>query len=64
MNGELIWESLVLRSFDNLEDNYKNNHKSKRHGTKPMHSPHGGAFQRHQEHDLKHLGSVDLITTK
>jgi len=24
-NGELIWESLVLRSFDNLEDNYKNN---------------------------------------
>jgi hypothetical protein len=22
------------------------------------------AFQRHQEHDLKHPGSVDLITTK
>jgi hypothetical protein len=23
-----------------------------------------GAFQRHQEHDLKHLGSVNLITSK
>jgi hypothetical protein len=23
-----------------------------------------GAFQRHQEQDLKHLGSVNLITSK
>jgi hypothetical protein len=22
------------------------------------------AFQRHEEHDMKHPGSVDLITTK
>jgi hypothetical protein len=37
----------------------------KRHGTKgyaPLSSLR--AFQRHQEHDLKHPGSVDLITTK
>jgi len=39
-------------------------HKSKRHGTKPMHPSSSRAFQGHQEHDLKHPGSVDLITTK
>jgi len=38
--------------------------KSKCHGTKPMHPSLSRAFQRHQEHDLKHPGSVDLITTK
>jgi hypothetical protein len=38
--------------------------KSKRHGTKPMQpSSLSRAFQRHQEHDLKHPGLVDLITT-
>jgi hypothetical protein len=32
---------------------------------KPMHHPSSSrAFQRHQEHDLKHPGLVDLITTK
>jgi len=30
----------------------------------PYTPPHSRAFQRHQEHDLKHPGSVDLITTK
>jgi len=35
--------------------------KSKCHGTKPFSLR---DFQRHQEHDLKHLGLVDLITTK
>jgi hypothetical protein len=35
-------------------------HKSKHHGTKPL----SRAFQRHQDHDLKHPGSADLITTK
>ncbi len=29
-----------------------------------MHPSSLRAFQRHQEHDLKHPGSVDLITTK
>ncbi len=29
-----------------------------------MHPSSSRAFQRHQEHDLKHLDSVDLITTK
>jgi hypothetical protein len=29
-----------------------------------MHPPSSRAFQRHQEHNLKHPGSVDLITTK
>ncbi len=29
-----------------------------------MHTSLSRAFQRHQEHDLKHLNSVDLITTK
>jgi hypothetical protein len=37
--------------------------KSKHHGTKPMHPSSSRAFQRHQEHDLKHPSSVDLITT-
>jgi hypothetical protein len=40
-------------------------HKSKLHGTKPMHpSSLLRAFQRHQEHNLKHPGVVDLITIK
>jgi hypothetical protein len=38
--------------------------KSKRRETKPMHPSSSRAFQRHQEHDLKHAGLVDLITTK
>ncbi len=38
--------------------------KSKHHGTKPMHPSSSTAFQRHQEHDLKHPSWVDLITTK
>ncbi len=38
--------------------------KSKCHGTKPMHPSSLRAFQRHQEHDLKHLSFMDLITTK
>ncbi len=38
--------------------------KSKCHGTKPMHPSSWRAFQRHQEHNLKHPGSVNLITTK
>jgi len=37
--------------------------KSKCHGTKTMHPSLSWAFQRHQEHELKHPGSVDLITT-
>ncbi len=38
--------------------------KSKNHVTKPMHPSSLRAFQRHQEHNLKHLGLVDLITIK
>jgi hypothetical protein len=38
--------------------------KSKHHETKPMHPSSLRAFQRDQEHDLKHPGSVDLIDTK
>jgi hypothetical protein len=38
--------------------------KSKRHGTKPMHPSSLRAFQRQQEHDLKHPGLVDFIITK
>jgi hypothetical protein len=38
---------------------------AKRHGTKPIMQPSSSrAFQRHQEHDLKHPSSVDLITPK
>jgi hypothetical protein len=39
-------------------------HKSKRPETKPMHPSSLRAFQRDQECNLKHPGSVDLITTK
>jgi hypothetical protein len=38
-------------------------HKSKHHETKPMHPSSSRAFQRDHKHDLKHLGSVDLIST-
>jgi len=38
--------------------------KSKRHGTKPMYPYSSKAFQRHQEHDLKHPSLVDFILTK
>jgi hypothetical protein len=37
--------------------------KSKRHETKPMHPSSSRAFQRDQEGNLKHPGSVDLIGT-
>jgi hypothetical protein len=39
-------------------------HKSKHHGTKPMHPSSLKVFQRHQKDDLKHLGLVDLIIAK
>jgi hypothetical protein len=39
-------------------------YKSKCHETKPMHPSLLRAFQRYQEHNLKHLGLVDLIVTK
>jgi hypothetical protein len=35
--------------------------KCKHQGTKPMHMSSSRDFQRHQEHDLKHPSSVDLI---
>jgi hypothetical protein len=38
--------------------------KSKRHGTKPMHPCLLRAFQRHQEHNIKHPDLVDLIIAK
>jgi hypothetical protein len=38
--------------------------KSKHHGTKPMHPSSSRAFQKHQEHNLKHPSSEDLIPTK
>jgi hypothetical protein len=37
--------------------------KSKLLETKPMHPSSSRAFIRDQEHDLKHPGSVDLIST-
>jgi hypothetical protein len=38
--------------------------KSKRDETNPIHPSLYRAFQRHQEHDLKHPGLVHLIITK
>jgi hypothetical protein len=38
--------------------------KSKRHETKLMHPSSLRALQRDQEHDMKHLSSMDLISTK
>jgi hypothetical protein len=37
---------------------------SKCHETKPMHPSSSRAFQRDQEHHLKHPSSLDLISTK
>jgi hypothetical protein len=51
----------ILKSF-NIQELL--HHKSKRHGTKPMHPSLSPTFQRYQEDDLKHPSSVDLITTK
>jgi hypothetical protein len=39
-------------------------HKSNCYETKPMHPFSSRAFQRYQEHDLKHCSLVDLIITK
>jgi hypothetical protein len=39
-------------------------HKSKFHGTKPMHPFSLRAFQRHKEQNLKHPDLMDFITTK
>jgi len=38
--------------------------KSKHHGSKHVHPFLLKAFQRHQEHDLKHPSLVDFISTK
>ncbi len=59
---DLIW-FLMKKSF-NIQELL--HHKSKCHGTKPMHPSLSKAFKPHQEHNLnlKHPGSVDLITTK
>ncbi len=38
-------------------------YKSKHHGTKLMHPSYLRAFQKDQEHDLRHPGLVDLIST-
>ncbi len=38
--------------------------KSKQNAPKPMDPSSSRIFETHQEHDLKHPGSVDLITTK
>jgi hypothetical protein len=58
-------------SYDLIQFSVKNSfdiqellhHKSKRHGTKPMHPSSSRAFKRHQEHNLKHPDLVDLIST-
>jgi hypothetical protein len=50
----------VKKSFDIQE---LVDHKTKHHGIKPMHPSSLRAFQRQQEHILKHPSSVDLIGT-
>jgi len=59
-NYDLIF-FLVKKSFNIQELLHC---KSRHHGTTPMHPSLLRAFQRHQEHDLKHPSTVDLITTK
>ncbi len=56
------WKYLVAKKSFNIQDFW--HCKSKRHGTKPMHPFSSRAFQRDNEHNLKHPSSVDLITTK
>jgi hypothetical protein len=51
----------VKKSFNVKEHLHR---KFKHHGTKPMQPSSSRAFQRHQEQNVKHPSSVDLITTK
>jgi hypothetical protein len=60
-SSEIFSYDLIKESFNIQELVHC---KSKRHGTKPMHPSLSRAFQKHQEHDLKHPGLVDLIITK
>jgi hypothetical protein len=60
-SSEIFSYDLIKESFNIQELVHC---KSKRHGTKPMHSSLSRAFPKHQEHDLKHPGLVDLIITK
>jgi hypothetical protein len=53
-----LQQFLVKKSF-NIQELL--HHKFKRHGTTPMHPLSSRAFEGHQEHNLKHPGSVDLI---
>jgi hypothetical protein len=57
----ILLQLLVKKSF-NIQELL--HHQYKRHETKRMHPFLSIAFQRHQEHNLKHPGLVDLITTK
>ncbi len=51
--------------MEKLFNNQKLLHpKSKHRGTKPMHPSSLRAFQKHQEHNLKHPGLEDLILAK
>ncbi len=70
-----IWKEIMLElngkpssvttlSFKSFNIQKLLHHKSKHHRTKPMHPFLLRAFQRHQEHNPKHVSSVDLITTK
>ncbi len=54
-------ECSVKKSFNIQELSHC---KSKHHGTKHVHPFLLKAFQRHQEHDLKHPSLVDFISTK
>jgi hypothetical protein len=60
-SSEIFSHDLIEKSF-NVQ---KLLHcKSKCHGTKPIHPSLSRALQKHQEHDLKHPGLVDLIIAK
>jgi hypothetical protein len=52
---------LVKKSFNIQEFLH---HESKHHGTNLGHPSSSRAFQRHQEHNVKHHGLMDLIIVK
>jgi hypothetical protein len=61
-NFQLSFNLIFSEKIFNIQELL--HHKSKHHGTKPMHPSPSRAIQRDQEPNMKHSGLLDLISTK
>ncbi len=69
-NSQFLWKISAMMQFSfqwrhhSIFKNFCTTSPNVMEPRKPMHSSLRAFWRRHEEHDLKHPGSVDLITTK